>query len=87
MDDFKDRTKARHAQMFELLRQSGPKAQTSAVTKRYLDDGTSSQIRDTCLTSLRPLPQSGKFKKRPAKWTGPFSLLKLRKTKPHSNQR
>lgn len=86
MDEFKNNIKDRHAKFFELLRQTKPAVQKSAVAKRYLDDVTSDQIRDTCLTSLRPQTQDAKMKKRTAQWTGPFSRLKIRKTKPHSSQ-
>ena len=86
MNDFKNETKARHAQMFELLRQPGPAAQSDAVAKRYLDDVTSHQIKDSCLTSLRPVSKETKARKWAAPWISPLTVLKLRKTKPHSGQ-
>ncbi|MEP5729669.1 MAG: hypothetical protein ABJL67_09855 [Sulfitobacter sp.] len=74
MDDSKNITSARRAQIFSLLHQSEqskrPAAKAKAAMERYLDDNTADQILSQCRASLAPIKQDERKTTRRATFFG-----------------
>ncbi|KIN61116.1 hypothetical protein Z945_2101 [Sulfitobacter noctilucae] len=77
MNETDPKPRSRHAKMFELLRQSKPRrpnAAQRAVQEKYLDENTADKMILRGLSSLRPLGDTGKIGKKPARRSPSFSI-------------